>query len=173
MKETLIDLKTRRSCRKYKSQQIKKEELDAILEAGTYAPTSMGKQSPIIVAIQDKATIDKISKLNAAVMGTDSDPFYGAPTLVVVFTNKDRATYIEDGALAIGNMLNAAHALGVGSCYIYRARESFDTKEGRAFMKKWGLPDNYVGVGNCILGYAEDGGIQEAAPRKKDYIIKV
>lgn len=172
MKETLNDLKARRSCRKYKSQQIKGEELSAILEAGTYAPTSMGQQSPIIVVIQDKKTIEKISRLNAEVMGAKSDPFYGAPTLTVVFTDKDRSTYIEDGALVIGNMLNAANALGVASCYIYRAREVFETEEGKAFKKEWGLKDNYVGVGNCILGYAEEGGIGKAAPRKKDYIIR-
>jgi nitroreductase len=173
MKETLQDLKTRRSCRKYQQKQIKKEQLDAILEAGTYAPTGMGKQSPIIVVIQDQETIVKLSKLNAVAMGSSSDPFYGAPTLLVVFADKKVRTYVEDGALVIGNMLNAAHAIGVDSCFIYRAREEFETEEGRALLKKWKIQDDYVGVGNCILGYAAEGGIAPAASRKEDYIIRV
>ncbi|CAB1262395.1 Diguanylate cyclase [Clostridiaceae bacterium BL-3] len=173
MEEPLQVLKTRRSCRKYQQKQIKKEELDAILEAGTYAPTGMGKQSPIIIVIQDSETITKISKLNAAIMGNASDPFYGAPTLLVVFADRKAATYVEDGALVIGNMLNAAHAIGVDSCFVYRAKEVFETEEGKALLKKWGVQEGYVGVGNCILGYAAEGGIAPAAPRKKDYIIRV
>ncbi|WP_373845498.1 nitroreductase [Clostridium sp.] len=173
MKETLQDLKTRRSCRKYQQKQIEKEGLDAILEAGTYAPTGMGRQSPIIVVVQDQETITKLAKLNAAVMNSESDPFYGAPTLLIVFADRKVKTYIEDGALVIGNILNAAHAIGVDSCFVYRAREAFETKEGRSLLKKWGIQENYVGVGNCILGYAAKGGIAPAAPRKKDYIIQV
>lgn len=173
MKETLQDLKTRRSCRKYLQKQIKDEELDAILEAGTYAPTGMGLQSPVIVVIQDKETIAEISKMNAAVMGSNSDPFYGAPTVLVVFADKNVGTYIEDGALVIGNMLNAAHAVGIDSCYIYRAKEVFELKEGKALMKKWGLGKDYVGIGNCILGYGAEGGVKRAAPRKSNYIVRL
>lgn len=171
MQETVQVLKTRRSCRKYRSKQIKKEELDAILEAGTYAPTGMGKQSPIIVVIKDQEMITKISKLNAAVMGITSDPFYAAPTLLVVFADRKVTTYIEDGTLVIGNMLNAAHAIGVDSCFIYRAKEEFETEEGKAILKKLGIKEDYIAIGNCVLGYAADGGISPAAPRKKDYII--
>lgn len=173
MKETLQDLKTRRSCRKYRPEQIKEEELNAILEAGTYAPTGRGRQSPVIVAVQDKATVAKLSKLNAAVMGGGSDPFYGAPTVVVVLADKTVHTYLEDGALVMGNLLNAAHAVGVDSCFIYRAKEVFETQEGKALLKQWGLGDNYAGIGNCILGYAADGGTVKAAPRKSNYIIRV
>lgn len=173
MKETLQDLKTRRSCRKYQSKQISDEELDAILEAGTYAPTGMGLQSPVIVVIKDKETIAKLSKLNAAVMNSNSDPFYGAPTVLIVFADKKVGTYLEDGALVMGNLLNAAHAVGVGSCYIYRAREVFETKEGKDLLKKWGLSEDYIGIGNCILGYAADGGVRAAAPRKSNYIVRV
>lgn len=173
MNEALQVLKTRRSCRKYQQKQIKKEELDAILEVGTYAPTGMGKQSPIIVVIQDQETITKLSKLNAAVMGSMSDPFYGAPTLLVVFADRKVTTYVEDGALVIGNMLNAAHAIGVDSCFVYRAKEMFETEEGRALLKKWGIQEDHVGIGNCILGYAAEIGVAPAAPRKKDYIIRV
>ena len=173
MKETLQDLKGRRSCRKYKPEQIKEEELNAILEAGTYAPTGMGAQSPVIVAVQDKETIAKLSKLNAAVVGSASDLFYGAPTVVVVLADKSKVTYIEDGSLVMGNLLNAAHAVGVDSCFIYRAKDTFETEEGKALLKQWGLEGNYVGIGNCILGYGAEGGVSPAAPRKSNYIVRV
>lgn len=173
MKETLEDLKTRRSCRKYQEKQIDPKELDAIIEAGKYAPTGMGKQSPIMVVIQNKETITKLSKLNAAIIGSKSDPFYGAPTLIVVFSDKNIPTHIEDGALVMGNLLNAAHAVGVDSCFIYRAKEEFETKEGKALLKEWGVGENYVGIGNCILGYGAEGGISPAAPRKSNYVVTV
>lgn len=173
MKETLQDLKTRRSCRKYRPEQIKEEELNAILEAGTYAPTGMGRQSPVIVAVQDKKTVAKLSKLNADVTGSKSDPFYGAPTVVVVIADKNIHTYLEDGVLVMGNLLNAAHSVGVDSCFIYRAKEVFESEEGKALLKQWGLGDNYVGIGNCILGYAAEGGVAKAAQRKSNYIIRV
>jgi len=172
MNSTLIDLKTRRSVRKYKPEQIKDEELNQILEAGTYAPTGMNAQSPIMVVLQDKETIAKLSKMNAAIMGTDSDPFYGAPTVVVVLADKSRRTYREDGSLVLGNLMNAAHALGIGSCWIHRAKEEFETEEGKALLKKWGVPDGYEGIGHCILGYP-DGPLPEAKPRKENYIIRV
>ncbi|MCC8196860.1 MAG: nitroreductase family protein [Ruminococcus sp.] len=173
MKETLQDLKTRRSCRKYRDEQIKDCELDAILEAGTYAPTGMGKQSPIIVAVQNKADRDELSRLNAKVMGRDVDPFYGAPTVVVVLVPASFPTGRDDGNMVIGNLLNAAHAVGVDSCYIYRAREVFEMDEGKALLKKWSVEGDYVGIGNVILGYGDEGGVREAAERKADYIVKV
>lgn len=173
MKETLIDLKTRRSCRKYKPEQIKKEELNSILEAGTYAPTGRGAQSPIIVSVQDRATRDYLSKLNAKVMGSDIDPFYGAPTVIVVLAERNRNTYVDDGNMVISNLLNAAHAVGVDSCYIYRAREVFNAEEGKELLKKWGVHGDYEGIGNVILGYGLPEGIKEAAPRKEGYIIRV
>jgi nitroreductase len=173
MKETLQDLKTRRSCRKYQPKQIKAEELNVILEAGTYAPTGMGKQSPVIVAVQDRETIVKLSKMNAAIMGSTSDPFYGAPTVVIVLADKNIITHIEDGTLVMGNLLNAAHAIGVDSCFIYRAKEVFETKEGKALLKQWGITENYVGIGNCILGYGAEGGVAPATPIKSNYIVRV
>lgn len=173
MRETLTDLKTRRSCRRYSSEQIKEEELNAILEAGIYAPTGMGAQSPVIVAVQDKETRDLLSKLNAAVMGNSGDPFYGAPTVVVVLANRDRHTFVDDGNMVIANLLNAAHAVGVDSCYIYRAREVFRMEEGKALLKKWGIEGDYEGIGNVILGYGLPGGKKEAAPRKEGYVIRV
>jgi nitroreductase len=173
MNATLEVLKTRRSCRKYLPEQIKDEELDAILEAGTYAPTGMGRQSPVIVAVQDKETVAKLSKMNAAVMGNNSDPFYGAPTVVVVLADKNASTPLEDGTLVMGNLMNAAHAVGVGSCFIYRAKQMFETQEGKELLGQWGIEGDYVGIGNCILGYAAPGGVAAAAPRKANYIVKV
>lgn len=173
MKETLKDLKERRSIRAYRPEQIKEEELQAILEAGTYAPTGMGMQSPKIVVVQDKETRDDLSVLNDRYMGSGSDPFYGAPTVLVVLASRERPTCVEDGALVMGNLMNAAHAVGVGSCWIHRAREVFDSEEGKALLKKWGVEGDYVGVGHCILGYPADGAVPEAKPRKDDYIVYV
>ncbi len=173
MKETLHDLKTRRSCRKFQQKQIKENELSSILESGTFAPTGMGKQSPVIVAIQDKETISKLSKMNAAVMGGTSDPFYGAPTVVVVLANKNAMTAVEDGTLVLGNLLNAAHAVGVDSCFVYRAKEVFEAAEGIALLKEWGIEGEQLGIGFCILGYGAEGGVAPVAPRKENYIFRV
>ncbi|MCI6635348.1 MAG: nitroreductase family protein [Clostridiales bacterium] len=173
MKETLRDLKERRSCRAYLPEQIREEALAAILEAGTYAPTGMGRQSPVIVAVQDPETRNALSRMNAAVMGRDGDPFYGAPTVVVVLADPEIGTYLYDGVLVMGNLMNAAQAVGVDSCYIFRAKEVFETAEGKALLRKWGIPERYVGIGNCILGYGAPGGKQEAAPRKENYIVRV
>ena len=170
--ETLKNLRERRSIRRYKKEQITEEQLNAILEAGTYAPTGMGAQSPLILVIQDAAVIAKLSGLNATVMGTDSDPFYGAPTLLVVLANRERSTCVEDGSLVMGNLMNAAHAVGVDSCWIHRARETFASEEGKALLKEWGLSENYIGIGNCILGY-RDCDYPEAKPRKADYIRRI
>ena len=139
MNETLQILKTRRSCRKYLPEQIREDELDKILEAGIWAPTGMGMQSPRIIVIQDKETIAKLRKMNADIMGTDSDPFYGAPTVLVVLADKSRPTYREDGALVMGNLMNAAHAVGVSSCWIHRAKEEFESEKGKELLKKWGI----------------------------------
>ena len=173
MNETLKTLKERRSCRKYSPKQVETDVLDVILEAGTYAPTGMNRQAPVIVAVQDKETRDQIAKLNAAVMGMEDDPFYGAPTVVVVLADPAVRTYLHDGALVMGNLLNAAHAVGVDSCYIFRAKEVFETEAGKAMLRAWGIPEHFVGIGNCILGYGEAGGIKPVAPRKENYIIKV
>lgn len=171
MNETLHTLKSRRSIRAYQDRQIPEEVLAEILEAGTYAPTGMGAQSPVMVVVQDREMIHRLSRMNAAVMGNDGDPFYGAPTVVVVLADKSRSTCVEDGSLVIGNLMNAAFSLGIGSCWIHRAREVFGTEEGREILRAWGLdPERYIGVGNCILGYAAQEG--KAKPRKEDYIIR-
>lgn len=174
MNEALQNLLTRRACRAYKEEQIKPEELEAILEAGQYAPTGRGLQSPIIVVIQDADKIREVEKLNGAVMGDpDGHPFYGAPTLIVVFGNSESPLGGADANLVIGNLLNGANAVGVDSCYIWRARESFDSEEGKTLKKAWNIPDHYVGMGNVILGYGKPEGKKEAAPRKADYIRRV
>ena len=172
MNETLKVLKERRSIRRYKAEQIKNEELNAILESGTWAPTGMGKQSPVMVVVQDRETIAYMSKLNAEIMGKpDTDPFYGAPTVVVVLADSTNANWVRDGSLVMGNLMNAAASLGLGSCWINRALELFDRPEGKELLKKWGLDEKYRGVGNCILGYI-DGEIPTPKPRKEGYIIR-
>lgn len=170
MKETLQDLKTRRSCRKFDGKQISDEQLNAILEAGEYAPTGMGRQSPIMIVIQDKETISKLSKMNAAIMGADTDPFYGAPTVIIVLADKNIGTYLYDGSLVMGNLMNAAEAVGVQSCWIHRAKEEFESDEGKALLKQWGIEGDYEGIGHCILGYGEK---VPAKPRKENYFYRV
>ncbi len=169
MKNVLLE---RRSIRAYTGEQIKENELDYVLKAALYAPTGRNLQSTIMVSTQNKELISKLSKMNADVMGVDSDPFYGAPTVVMVFADTSIRTHFEDGCLAMGNMLNAAYEIGLGSCWIHRAREVFETEEGRAMMKEWGVPENYVGIGNCILGYAACD-LPSPAPRKEGRIIKL
>lgn len=165
------DLLTRRSVRKYTDRQVEDEKLDKVLTAGLYAPTGMNNQLPILVAVRDKETRDKLSRMNAAVMGASGDPFYGAPCVIVVLSDPERMTWVEDGSLVLGNLMNAAHSLGLGSCWIHRAKECFDTPEGKALLRAWGVPENYRGVGNCILGYAAEE--PEAKPRKSGRIIKI
>lgn len=168
MNETIKNLVERRSCRKYKKEQIKDDDLNLILKAGEYAPTGMGRQSPIILVLQNKEKIEKLSKINAKIMGIDKDPFYGAPTVLVVLADKNIGTHIEDGSLVLGNLMNAAYSLGLGSCWIHRAKEEFETEEGKEMLKEWNIPENYVGIGHCILGYPEEK--SEAKPRKDGYI---
>ena len=168
--DTITVLKSRRSCRNFDGRTITEEELNIILEAGTYAPTGMGRQSPIMVAVQDKETVAKLSKMNAAIMGTDADPFYGAATVIVVLADKTMPTYIYDGALVMGNLMNAAEAIGVQSCWIHRAKEEFESEEGKALLKKWGIDGDYEGIGHCVLGYGEKA---PAKPRKDKYIYRV
>lgn len=170
---TLDALKTRRSVRAYKPDAVPAELIDRILEAGTFAPTGMGRQSPIIVAITNKEVRDRLAKINAAVMDAEDDPFYGAPVVLAVLARKDVPTRVYDGSLVMGNLLNAAHELGLGSCWIHRAKEEFETPEGAAILAELGIDaSEYEGIGNCILGYA-DGPEPEAAPRKDDYVYRI
>lgn len=169
--EALETLKSRRSCRKYLPEQITEAELNAVLEAGTYAPTGMGSQSPVIVAVQNMETRNILSQMNAKIMGVDFDPFYGAPTILVVLASKSSMTYLNDGTCVLANLLNAAHAVGLGSCWIHRAKEEFESEEGKALLKSWGLAGDLEGIGHCALGYP-DGELPNPAPRKDDYIVR-
>lgn len=164
-------LLTRRSVRKYTAQQVSDAELDKVLQAGLYAPTAKNNQKPVMVAVRDKQTRDLLSAINAKIMGVETDPFYGAPCVIVVLADPAFPTWIDDGSLVLGNLLNAANALGLGSCWINRARETFDLPEGKELLKKWGLPESYRGVGNCILGYPDEN--PELKARLEGRIIKV
>ncbi len=172
MNESIKNLTERRSVRKFKPEQIREDELEAILKAGIYAPSAHGWQSARIVAIQKPEIIRKLSQMNARILGVSIDPFYGAPTLILVLGDKGRPTYIEDGSLVIGNLMNAAHAIGVDSCWINRAREEFESPEGKQLLKEWGIEGDYAGIGHCVLGYG-DCEYPKAAPRKEDYIIRL
>ena len=170
--EAIENLLTRRSIRKYKPDMIPEDILEKILTAGTYAATGMGRQSPIIIAVTDKNTRDRLSKMNAAVMGSDSDPFYGAPVVLVVLADKSIGTYKYDGSLVMGNLMNAAHALGIASCWIHRAKEEFESEEGKKILRSLGITGNYEGIGHCILGYA-DRDIPLPKERKENYIYRI
>ena len=170
--DAMQNLLTRRSVRKYKPDMVPQEKLEKILKAGTYAATGMGRQSPIILAVTDKTMRDKLSKMNAAIMGSDNDPFYGAPVVLVVLADKNVPTYIYDGSLVMGNLMNAAHAEGIASCWIHRAKEEFNSEEGKKILQDLGITGDYEGIGHCILGYA-DGDEPAAKPRKENYVYSV
>ena len=172
MNETIKTLLNRRSVRAYTEKMPSDADLALIIEAGRYAPTGMNAQNTMAVVIKNKEIRDRVSKMNAAVMGSDKDPFYGAPAVVVVFADTARYTYIEDGSLCIGNMLNAAHSLGISSCWIHRAGQVFDSPEGRELARSWCVPDSYKVIGNVILGYA-DGPEPQTKPRKDGFEIIV
>ena len=172
MNEVIKNMNERRSIKKYKDEQINDDDLELILKAGQYAANGMGMQSPIMIVLQNKEIIEKYAKMNAAIMDRDTDPFYGAPTVVVVLADKNRGTCIEDGSLVIGNMMNAAHSLGIGSCWIHRAYQVFESDEGKELLKEWGIEGEYRGVGNCILGYI-DGEYPTAKPRKDKFVYYV
>lgn len=172
MNETLNVLQSRRSIRKYKPDQLTEQDLNAILEAGTWAPTAKNLQTPVMVVVQDRETIAQMSALNAQIMGAPgTDPFFAAPTVVVVLADAAEKNWLQDGSLVMGNLMNAAAAIGVGSCWINRAMELFDMPEGKALLKRWGLPETYRGVGNCILGYP-DGPAPAPKPRKAGWILR-
>ena len=158
--------------RAFRSEPIPQEVLEQILEAGTYAPTGMGRQSPIILAVTNRELRDRLSAMNAKIMGVEGDPFYGAPVVLVVLADQQIATHVYDGTLVMGNLMLAAHALGVGSCWIHRAKEEFQSPEGKAILKDLGIQGAYEGIGHCILGYPE-GTVPQAAPRKDGYVYYV
>lgn len=173
MNETLNVLETRRSVRAFDPSRMPTDQLiSEVVKAGEYAPTGRGMQSPRIVVITNKAVRDRLSQLNAEVMGVTSDPFYGAPVIVLVLADRSRPTYLYDGSLVMGNLMNAAHAVGLGSCWIHRAREVFSSEEGKQLLTQWGIAGDYEGIGHVALGYALNEPAQ-AKPRKDDYTVWV
>ncbi len=166
MVEAIKNLVERRSSRAFSGQQIKDDDLEAILEAALYAPSAMDRQSSVFVVLQKKEEIEKLRQMNAAIMHSDSDPFYGAPTVIVVLGDRSNRNAVQDGSLALGNMMNAAHALGLGSCWINRAYEEFETEEGKALLASWGISGSYIGIGHCIIGYALD--LPKEASERRD-----
>ncbi len=170
--EALEVLKNRRSIRKFKAQQVAQAELDAVLEAGTFAPTGGGTQSPVIVAVQDPATVAKLDAMNAKVLNQAAHPYYGAPTILLVLAPRDGLVPTEDGSLVAGNLLNAAYAAGLGACWIHRSKEMFESAEGKELLQAWGLPGNLMGVASIALGYP-DCPPPQAAPRKAGYVVYV
>ena len=164
-------LKNRRSIRKFQPRQVTDQDLDAVLEAGLYAPSGMNTQNTVLVAVRDPQVRNQLSRMNAKVLGSSADPFYGAPCVVVVLADPARYTWLEDGSLVMGNLMNAAYAQGLGSCWIHRAQPMFDSPEGKDLLRQWGLSENLKGVGNCILGYPDEA--PEAKPRLPGRILKV
>lgn len=171
MNEVLKNIKERRSIRSYKEDKVPKKIIEKIVEAGMYAPSGMGMQSSIIIAITNKNLRDKLSKLNAKIMGVDTDPFYGAPVVLVVLAKKDIPTNVYDGSLVMENLMLAANSLGIGSCWIHRAKEEFETEEGKEILKSLGIEDEYEGIGHCILGYKDEEG--NLKPRKDNFVYYI
>ena len=171
MNEVIKNIEERRSIRKYKKDMIPKKKKKKVVETGTYAPSGVGMQSSIIIAITNENLRDKLSKLNAKIMGVDTDPFYGAPVVLVVLAKKNIPTHVYDGSLVMENLMLAASSLGIGSCWIHRAKEEFETEEGKEILKSLGIEDEYEGIGHCILGYKDEEGTLK--PRKDNYIYYI
>lgn len=165
-------MQTRRSVRGFKPDPVPEEILDQIVEAGTWAATGRNRQSPVIIKVTNRELIRKLSKLNGEIMGTDSDPFYGAPAVLIVLADKTVPTYLYDGSLVMGNLMLAAHALGIGSCWIHRAKEEFQLPDGKEILKSLGIEGDYEGIGHCVLGYAE-GEYPHTKPRKENWVYTI
>ena len=174
MSELLAKIKSRRSVRKFKPDEIPEETIDKIVEAGLFAASGMGTQNTIIIKVTNKEMRDKLSEMNREIGGWEKgfDPFYGAPAVLIVFGKKDWPTYIYDGSLVMGNLMLAAHELGLGSCWIHRAKEEFESDWGKNLLKSLGVEGEYEGIGHCILGYT-DGEYPEAAARKENRVFEI
>lgn len=165
-------IRNRRSVRKYTEERVSQDKIDQIIEAGLWAASGMGKQAPVILQIDDRETRNQISKLNAAVMNSTGDPFYGAPQVLIVLADRNVRTYVYDGALTMGNMMLKAYDLGVSSCWIHRAKEVFETEEGKKILEKAGIKGDYEGIGNLIIGYA-DGELPAPKERAGSRVFKI
>ena len=171
MNETIKTLIERRSCKKYLSTPVKQELIDEVIKAGTYAPTGKNRQPVKIIAITDTHVRDELRKMNAQIMGVNEnvDPFYGAPVVLLVVADPTVNTYLYDGSLVMGNLMLAAHSLGLGSCWIHRAKEEMQTEYGKNLLKSLGIEGEWEGIGHCVLGYA-DGELPAAKPRKDGWV---
>lgn len=173
MNEVINNIITRRSVKNYKPTAVDDRLIEQILEAGTYAPTGRNAQAPIIIAVTNRELRDKLSRMNAEVLGTTSDPFYGAPVVLIVLAKKSVNTHVYDGSIVMQNLMLAAHSLGLGSCWIHRAKEEFESAEGKAILQSLGINEEYEGIGHCVIGYATEGTEKAPTPRKKDYVYWV
>lgn len=181
MNQTIRDIISRRSVKKYEDKPVPMELVEAVAKAGTYAPSGMNKQAAIILAVTNREMRDRLSRLNLDIikgrgMATSSghsDPFYGAPVVLVVLAKKEIGTRVYDGSLVMENMMVAANSLGLGSCWIHRAKETFETEEGKQILHDLGISEEYEGIGNCILGYAAPDALKPQIARKDDYIVWV
>lgn len=164
----------RRSVRSFKADMPSRELIEQIVEAGTFAPSGKGNQSGLIIAVTNREVRDRLSALNAKILGRDDgfDPFYGAPVVLVVLAKKESPHRLYDGSLIMGNLLLAADAIGLGACWIHRAKEAFEAEEGKALLKQLGIQEEYEGIGHCVLGYP-DGTYPSAKPRKENYVYFV
>ncbi|MCQ2373263.1 MAG: nitroreductase [Phascolarctobacterium sp.] len=171
MNETLKTLLTRRSCRNFKPDMITEEELQAVLEAGTFAPCGKGMQAGKIIAVTNKEIRDMISQINCKIGGWADgfDPFYGAPVILIVLADKTVPTYVYDGSLVAGNMMNAAASLGLGSIWIHRAKQEFDSEFGKSILKELGIEGQWEGIGHVALGYEAEPAPAPKA-RKEDFV---
>jgi len=174
MSEVMDKIITRRSVRAFTDEMPTEEQLETILKAGTFAATGMNRQSPIMIAVTDKKVRDELSAMNARIMGKGEsfDPFYGAPAVIIVLADKSVGTYIYDGSLVMGNLMLAAHDVGLGSCWIHRAKEEFESEEGKALLAKLGITGDYEGIGHCVVGHIK-GDYPAEKPRKENYVYYI
>ena len=171
MNEVIEAMRDRRSVRAYTDEVPSDELIERVVDAGLWAASGRGRQSPIVLAVTDRALRDRLSAMNARIMGAPegTDPFYGAPVVLVVLADRSVPTHVYDGSLVMGNLMLAAHELGLGSCWIHRAREEFDTPEGRQILAELGVEGDYEGIGHCILGYAAE--VPELKPRREGRLV--
>lgn len=181
MNQTIDNIISRRSVKKYTNEPVPTELVEEVVKAGMYAPSGMNMQSAKIIAVTNKEMRDRMSRINLEIiMGKNlktssghSDPFYGAPVVLVVLAKKDCFTRVYDGSLVMENMMIAAQSLGLGSCWIHRAKETFETEEGKQILAELGITEEYEGIGNCILGYAAPDALKPQSPRKEDFVVWV
>lgn len=181
MNQTIENIISRRSVKKYEAKEVPVELVEQVVKAGMYAPSGMNMQSAKIIAVMNKDMRDRLSRINLGIItgrnlktsSGHSDPFYGAPVVLVVLAKKEVGTNIYDGSLVMENMMIAANSLGLGSCWIHRAKETFETEEGKQILAELGIKDEYVGIGNCILGYAAPDALKPQAERKEDFVVWV